>query len=106
MSFLLTDIEASTRLWEEFPVQMAVGLARHDGIVRSAITERHGYVFGTAGDGFNAAFWTAREALDAAIAAQAALAAEAWPEPIGSECGWVSTRGPQTNVAATISGRR
>ena len=83
VSFLLTDIEASTRLWEEFPVQMAVALARHDVIVRSAITERHGYVFGTAGDGFNAAFWTARGALDAATAAQAALAAEAWPEPIG-----------------------
>jgi predicted ATPase len=83
VSFLLTDIEGSTRLWEEFPEQMAVALARHDVIVRSAIAERAGYVFGTAGDGFNAAFRTAPDALDAAIAAQSALATEVWPEPIG-----------------------
>jgi predicted ATPase/class 3 adenylate cyclase len=83
VSFLLTDIEASTRLWEDFPEQMAVALARHDVIVRSAISERRGYVFGTAGDGFNAAFWTSRDALDAATTAQRVLAAEGWPEPIG-----------------------
>ena len=83
VSFLLTDIESSTRLWENYPAQMAVALARHDEIVRTAITERRGYVFGTSGDGFNAAFWTAREALDAATTAQNILAKEAWPEPIG-----------------------
>jgi predicted ATPase/class 3 adenylate cyclase len=83
VSFLLTDIESSTRLWEDYPAQMAAALARHDEIVRSAITERRGYVFGTSGDGFNAAFWTADEALDAAIAAQKCLSTEAWPEPIG-----------------------
>jgi predicted ATPase/class 3 adenylate cyclase len=83
VSFLLTDIEASTRLWEDYPEQMAVALARHDVIVRSAITEQRGYVFGTSGDGFNAAFWTAREALDAATTAQTILSSEAWPEPIG-----------------------
>jgi predicted ATPase/class 3 adenylate cyclase len=83
VSFLLTDIEASTRLWEEYPAQMVAALARHDVIVRSAIEERRGYVFGTSGDGFNAAFWTAGEALDAATTVQSALAAEVWPEPIG-----------------------
>ncbi len=83
VSFLLTDIEASTRLWEDHPAQMAAALARHDVIVRSAITERRGYVFGTSGDGFNAAFWTARDALDAATTAQNVLAVEKWPEPVG-----------------------
>jgi predicted ATPase/class 3 adenylate cyclase len=83
VSFLLTDIESSTRLWEDHPAQMAVALAHHDAIVRSAITARRGYVFGTSGDGFNAAFWTAREALDAATTAQRFLSTEAWPEPIG-----------------------
>ena len=83
VSFLLTDIESSTRMWEDYPAQMATALARHDVIVRSAITERRGYVFGTSGDGFNAAFWTAQEALDAAVAAQRYLVAEVWPKPIG-----------------------
>jgi class 3 adenylate cyclase len=113
VTFLLTDIEASTRLWEEFPVQMADALARHDAIVRSAITERHGYVFGTAGDGFNAAFRIARDALDAGTAVQAALAAEAWPEPIdvrvrmGIHTGTADERGgdylgPTLNRAARL----
>ena len=113
VSFLLTDIEASTRLWEEFPEQMAMALARHDVIVRSAITERGGYVFGTAGDGFNAAFWTAPVALNAAIAAQSALAAEEWPEPIavavrmGIHTGTADERdgdyfGPTVNRAARL----
>ena len=70
VSFLLTDIESSTRMWEDYPAQMAAALARHDTIVRTAITEQRGYVFGTSGDGFNATFWTAREALDAATTAQ------------------------------------
>ena len=83
VSFLLTDIEASTRLWEDYPAQMGAALARHDVIVRSAITERRGYVFGTSGDGFNAAFWTASEALDAAMTAQRCLSEEVWPNPIG-----------------------
>ena len=83
VSFLLTDIESSTRLWEDFPEQMAVALARHDVIVRSAITERRGYVFGTSGDGFNAAFWTAAEALGAAMDAQRCLSTEVWPKAFG-----------------------
>jgi predicted ATPase/class 3 adenylate cyclase len=82
VTFLLTDIEASTRQWESHPEQMAVALSRHDTIVRSAIVERRGYVFGTSGDGFNAAFWTAREALDAATTIQQILSSEAWPEPL------------------------
>ena len=113
VSFLLTDIEASTRLWEDFPEQMEVALARHDVIVRSVITERRGYVFGTAGDGFNAAFSTAQDALDAAIAAQSALAVEAWPDPIaiavrmGVHTGTADERdgdyfGPTVNRAARL----
>ena len=82
VSFLLTDIEGSTRLWEEFPEQMTVALARHDDIVRSAIAQHGGYVFSTAGDGFNAAFSTCQQALAAGIDAQDALASEVWPEPI------------------------
>ena len=61
---------------------MAVALACHDRIVRAAISERRGYVFSTAGDAFAAAFWTPREAVDAANSAQQALAEQAWPRAI------------------------
>ena len=51
-------------------------LARHDEIVRGAIESHAGYVVKTTGDGFHAAFGTARDALEAALAAQQALAGE------------------------------
>ena len=55
VTFLFTDIEGSTRLWEERPDEMRAALAEHDAIVRSAIEAHGGYVFSTGGDGFAAA---------------------------------------------------
>ena len=79
VTFLFTDVEGSTRLWEAFPAQMQVALERHDGIVRAAIESRGGYVFSTAGDSFAAAFARAAEAVEAAVDAQRSLGAESWP---------------------------
>ena len=78
VTFLFTDLEGSTRLWEEHPDAMQAALARHDEIVSSAIASRDGHVVKTTGDGFHAAFRTAHEALGAALDAQRALAAEPW----------------------------
>lgn len=49
VTFLFTDIEGSTRLWEERPDEMRAALAQHDEILRSAIEGNHGYVFATGG---------------------------------------------------------
>jgi predicted ATPase/class 3 adenylate cyclase len=76
VTFLFTDVEGSTRLWEDHPDAMHDVLARHDEIVRGAIESHGGYVVKTTGDGFHAAFGTARDALEAALAAQQALAGE------------------------------
>jgi predicted ATPase/class 3 adenylate cyclase len=76
VTFLFTDVEGSTRLWEDHPDAMHDVLARHDEIVRGAIESHGGYVVKTTGDGFHAAFGTARDALEAALAAQQALARE------------------------------
>jgi predicted ATPase/class 3 adenylate cyclase len=78
VTFLFTDLESSTRLWEEHPDAMHDALARHDEVLRHAIESHHGYVVKTTGDGFHAAFGTARDALDAALSAQLALTAETW----------------------------
>ena len=78
VTFLFTDLEGSTRLWEDHPDSMHGALARHDEIVREAIESHSGQVVKTTGDGFHAAFATARNALDAALAAQRALTAEPW----------------------------
>ena len=78
VTFLFTDIEGSTRLWETHPDAMRSALVRHDALLRGCIEDREGYVFKTVGDAFCAAFSTAHQALEAALAAQVALAAEAW----------------------------
>ena len=73
MTFLFTDIEDSTRLWEEAPTDMADGLRAHDAIVRGTIERNGGYVFSTGGDGFCAAFSTPGDAVAAAIESQEQL---------------------------------
>ena len=80
VTFLFTDIEGSTRLWEEHPEAMRRALARHDVLLRTAIEERGGRVFKTVGDAFCAAFSAAPAALEAAIQAQRRLRDEPWGE--------------------------
>ena len=73
VTFLFTDVEGSTKLWERNPSVMQKALSRHDEILRSAIEANGGYVFKTVGDAFCAAFPAAPDALDAALVAQRAL---------------------------------
>ena len=80
VSFLFTDLEGSTRLWEEHPEAMREALARHDEILREAVIARQGHVVKTTGDGIHAVFATAHDALDAAVTAQVGLAAEPFGE--------------------------
>ncbi|HEY6635162.1 MAG TPA: adenylate/guanylate cyclase domain-containing protein, partial [Acidimicrobiia bacterium] len=77
---LFTDIESSTRLWEEHPVAMAEALARHDAILSKAVTDAGGTVVKTTGDGFVAVFETTWSTVGSVIAAQTALNAEDWGE--------------------------
>ncbi|HJU51828.1 MAG TPA: adenylate/guanylate cyclase domain-containing protein, partial [Acidimicrobiia bacterium] len=77
-TFLFSDIEGSTRLWEEHPEQMAPALARHDGILTGAVGRAGGQVIKATGDGILARFDTAPDALAAAVDAQKSLASEPW----------------------------
>ena len=78
VTFLFTDLEGSTRLWEEHPDAMQPALARHDAILRDAVVGHDGHVVKTTGDGMHAVFATARDALGAAVAMQLGLAAESF----------------------------
>lgn len=84
ITFLFSDIEGSTRLWEEHPHEMGAAIARHDTIMQQAITGHNGHVVKQRGDGFHAAFASATDAVDAAVAAQQNLQAEDWDEAIGA----------------------
>jgi predicted ATPase/class 3 adenylate cyclase len=78
VTFLFTDIEGSTRLWEEHPEAMQDTLVRHDQILREAIESRSGHVVKSTGDGTVGAFWDATDAVRAAVAAQRGLSEEPW----------------------------
>src|SRR5690242_10850326 len=80
VTFLFTDIEGSTKLWENYPEAMRTALACHDNLLKAAIHSHGGHVFKTVGDAFCAVFSTAPAALSAALAAQRALHAEAYEE--------------------------
>ena len=115
VTFLFTDIEGSTRLWEEHPDAMREALARHDELLREAIeAQRRSPGEGT-GDGSMAAFSTADAGVSAAIAAQRALVAATWGETgtlrvrMGLHTGVASLRdgdyfGPSLNRAARLMG--
>ncbi len=75
VTYLFTDIEGSTRLWEEAPERMRLALARHDALCRAAVERHCGTIVKTTGDGVHAAFDSACDALAAAVDMQLALAA-------------------------------
>jgi len=79
-TFLFTDIEGSTRLWEEHAASMGAALAQHDHLLRSSIEGGGGTVIKTTGDGLLAVFTEPVGAVDAAIAAQRALRDATWGE--------------------------
>src|SRR5215218_6507373 len=78
VTFLFTDIEGSTRLWDRYPDNMPEALERHDRILSKNISEHAGVVFRTVGDAFCAAFGAPLPAVCAALGAQRALHAEPW----------------------------
>jgi predicted ATPase/class 3 adenylate cyclase len=84
VTFLFTDIEGSTALWERNRGLMAAAVDRHLALLRAAIEANGGVLFKVVGDAVQAAFATAPAALAAAVAAQRSLLAENWepPEPL------------------------
>src|SRR5215212_5858522 len=80
VTFLFTDIEGSTKMWERERTTMSEALALHDRILRDAVEERGGYVFKTVGDAFCCAFPTTPDALEAALEAQRTLLSSEWQE--------------------------
>ncbi|MBI5158051.1 MAG: hypothetical protein HZA58_08595 [Acidimicrobiia bacterium] len=74
VTFLFTDIEGSTRLWDESPGAMGAMLRRHDSMLAARIEEHAGYMFASTGDGVAVAFGRVEHALAAAVAIQRDMA--------------------------------
>jgi predicted ATPase/class 3 adenylate cyclase len=79
LTFLFTDMEASTRAWDRDLAAMDAAQQRHDEILRQAIAVHGGRIFSTAGDGVAAAFSGADGAVAAAVDAQLSFLQEPWP---------------------------
>jgi predicted ATPase/class 3 adenylate cyclase len=114
VTFAFSDVEGSTRLWQEHPDHMGAALACHDEVVRRLVDAHRGYVFSTGGDSFGVAFETAGDAARWAGTVHAELAVRDWPGGIelrvriGMHTGVAEERGgdyfgPAVNLAARIS---
>ena len=84
VTFLFTDIEGSTALWEQDQAAMRLAVDRHLELLDAAIADHGGHRYQIVGDAVQAAFATAHDALAAAVQAQQAIANELWslPAPI------------------------
>ena len=82
VTFLFTDIEGSTRLLQRLGERYAAVLAEQQRLLRAAFTAHNGYEVDTQGDSFFISFARATDALTAAVEAQRALRAAAWPDGV------------------------
>lgn len=84
LTFLITDIEGSTMLWNASPTSAKLALERHDRIVLEQVEKNHGQIIesGREGDSVLAVFTQARDAVECAFDAQRSLQHEVWPSEV------------------------
>ncbi len=82
VTFICTDIEGSTRLLERLHKQYAAILAQHHRLLRRSFEKHGGHEIDTQGDAFFVAFAGAKNAAQAALEAQRAIAGHPWPEDV------------------------
>lgn len=82
-TFLFTDLENSTPLWEKHPDLMQELSVLHDALIQDAIVANKGKVVKPTGDGFHAVFDVATDGLAAALAGQLAIIEQSWPAETG-----------------------
>jgi predicted ATPase/DNA-binding SARP family transcriptional activator len=82
VTFLLTDVVGSTRLWDTAPRPMAAALETHDALIRQVVEAHDGVVLKARGEGDStfSVFRRATHAAAAALQLQAALEDADWPQ--------------------------
>lgn len=81
---VMTDVEGSTRLWQDEAMSMDAAMRRHDEIVRRAVAAHGGLrpQDQGGGDAVFAAFRSATAAVDAVMQMQREMATELWPTSV------------------------
>jgi DNA-binding NarL/FixJ family response regulator/class 3 adenylate cyclase len=80
VTFLFSDVEGSTALLRRLRDDYGAVMGEHERLLRAAWDEAGGRELDADGDSFFVAFRRPKEAVDAAVAAQRAVTAHAWPE--------------------------
>ncbi len=83
LTFLFTDIQSSSLLWEQSPASMRIALAQHDALLKDTVDAHNGRIVKTTGDGLLAVFESASDGIAAALEGQRCLADENWPAETG-----------------------
>jgi predicted ATPase/class 3 adenylate cyclase len=115
VTFMFTDIQGSTKLWETFPNAMKAVIARHDELMLQVLDTHNGYLVKSMGDGLLAAFVSAVDGVSAALAIHQTLRSADWGDVgqiqvrIGLHTGDAHYRdgdyfGPTLNRAARLMG--
>lgn len=79
-TFLFSDIEGSTRLWEAFPSAMNGAISRYDELLHGTVEQNGGEVFKHTGDGMAAVFPDSCSAINASVLV---LPSNGWIRRIG-----------------------
>ena len=84
ITYLFTDVEGSTPLWQQHPDEMRSVMARHDSLITSTVEANGGTVVRPRGEGDSifAVFLRASDAVGASCEAQQLLLRESWPADI------------------------
>ena len=106
LTFLFTDLEGSTRLWEEHGDAMPDALARHDEILRAAVERHGGRIVKTTGDGTTRCSQTRRPRCAPRRDAQRALAPRLGRDRPAARAHGRAHRARPRSGTATTSARR
>ncbi|HEX6679510.1 MAG TPA: response regulator [Gaiellaceae bacterium] len=82
VTFLFSDVEGSTALLRSLRDDYAAVIGEHERLLRDAWAACGGRELDADGDSFFVAFRRPRQAVDAAVAAQRALAEHSWPDGV------------------------
>jgi len=106
VTFLLSDVVGSTRLWETVPGLMSDALERHDDLIGKAVADHGGVLLKSKGEGDStfSVFKRPADAAAAALTAQREIVDEPWSDGCRLAIRIRCTRARPWSVTVTTSG--